>query len=234
MSSTRRLSVLMPVYNEARTLAGVLDAVEARPEVWELVIVDDCSFDATPEILAHRTFRVPTKVVRHESNRGKGAAIRTALRAATGDLALIQDADLEYDPADYPKLLAPFDRPGTTVVYGTRSFAAHTSYSFWFVMGNKLVALWTNLLFNTYISDIETCYKVMPLETWRALGLRSDGFDIEPEVTAKLLTRGHRIFEVPVSYSARSIEEGKKLTWQDGVEAIWTVARIRFGCNSRR
>src|SRR5438045_6399690 len=158
---SRTLSVLIPIYNEESGLSRLLDAVEEQPEVSELVIVDDGSDDRTPEILAESEFRLPVQVIRHPENRGKGAAIRTALAAATGELALIQDADLEYDPRDYPVLLEPFQRAGVTVVYGSRSFSSHSAYSFWFVMGNKLVTLWTNLLFNTYISDMETCYKLM-------------------------------------------------------------------------
>jgi len=221
------LSVLIPVYNEARTLERLLDAVEERPEVSELVIVDDGSTDGTPEILGNRDFKVRAQVIRHERNRGKGAALRTAIAAATGDVAMVQDADLEYDPAEFPLLLAPIERGRAEVVYGSRSFAAHSAYSFWFVIGNKLVTLWTNVLFNSYLSDMETCYKLMPLSVWRSLDLQSDGFDIEPEITAKLLKSGHRIYEVPISYAARGRVEGKKLTWRDGVMALWTLARIR-------
>ena len=222
------LSVLIPVYNEEQTLERLLDAVEERPEVSELVIVDDGSTDRTPEILSARDFKVPVQVIRHERNRGKGAALRTAIAAATGDVALVQDADLEYDPAEFPLLLAPIERGRAEVVYGSRSFAAHSAYSFWFVIGNKLVTLWTNVLFNSYLSDMETCYKLMPLSVWRSLDLRSDGFDIEPEITAKLLKSGHRIYEVPISYAARGRVEGKKLTWRDGVTALWTLSRIRI------
>ena len=221
------LSVLIPVYNEERTLERLLDAVEERPEVSELVIVDDGSTDRTPEILSGRDFKVPVQVIRHERNRGKGAALRTAIAVATGDVALVQDADLEYDPAEFPLLLAPIERGRAEVVYGSRSFAAHSAYSFWFVIGNKLVTLWTNVLFNSYLSDMETCYKLMPLSVWRSLDLRSDGFDIEPEITAKLLRSGRRIYEVPISYAARGRVEGKKLTWRDGVMALWTLSRIR-------
>ena len=221
------LSVLIPVYNEERTLERLLDAVEERPEVSELVIVDDGSTDRTPEILSGRDFKVPVQVIRHERNRGKGAALRTAIAAATGDVALVQDADLEYDPAEFPLLLAPIERGRAEVVYGSRSFAAHSAYSFWFVIGNKLVTLWTNVLFNSYLSDMETCYKLMPLSVWRSLDLRSDGFDIEPEITAKLLRSGRRIYEVPISYAARGRVEGKKLTWRDGVMALWTLSRTR-------
>jgi glycosyltransferase involved in cell wall biosynthesis len=219
--------VLIPVYNEERTLERLLDAVEERPEVSELVIVDDGSTDATPDILRARDFKGKAQVIRHDRNRGKGAALRTAIAAATGDVALVQDADLEYDPSEFPLLLAPIERGRAEVVYGSRSFAAHSAYSFWFVIGNKLVTLWTNVLFNSYLSDMETCYKLMPLSVWRSLDLRSDGFDIEPEITAKLLKSGRRIYEVPISYAARGRVEGKKLTWRDGVMALWTLWRIR-------
>jgi glycosyltransferase involved in cell wall biosynthesis len=223
----------MPVHNEERTLVRILDAVEARPEVSELVIVDDGSTDRTREILAEREFRVSVQVIHHEVNRGKGGALRTAIGAATGEVALVQDADLEYDPEDYPALLEPFERRNAEVVYGTRSFSSHTAYSFWFVMGNKAVTLWNNLLFNSYLSDLETGFKVMPLEVWRKLDLQSNGFSIEPEITAKLLRSGYRIYEVPISYAARSREEGKKLTWMDGVRALWTLSRLRVAASGQ-
>jgi dolichol-phosphate hexosyltransferase len=221
------LSVLIPVYNEERTLERLLDAVDERPEVSEIVIVDDGSTDATPDILGRREFHHRVRLIRHDRNRGKGAAVRTALAAATGEYAVIQDADLEYDPAELAAMLAPIVRGRAEIVYGSRSFAAHSAYSFWFVIGNKLVTLWTNILFNSYLSDMETCYKLMPLSVWRSLDLRCNGFDIEPEVTAKLLRAGHRIYEVPISYAARGRVEGKKLTWRDGVMALWTLSRVR-------
>lgn len=224
----RTLSILIPVYNEERSLQSLLDAVEARPEVTEMVIVDDGSTDGTAEMLAARRFSHPAQVIRHPRNAGKGAAIRTALAAAQSELALIQDADLEYDPADYPALLRPFDRPDVTVVFGSRKFSSHSAYSFWFVVGNKLVTLWTNILFNSYISDMETCYKVMPVDIWRSLRLEANGFDIEPEITAKVLRAGHRIYEVPISYVARRRDEGKKLTWRDGIRALLVLTRLRL------
>ena len=226
----RRLTVLIPVYNEAATVDELLSRVEEQAaHVSELVIVDDASTDATADILANRTMAIRTCVIQHEVNQGKGAAIRTGLTAASGDLLLIQDADLEYSPSDYPALLAPFDHPETTVVYGSRSFGGHAAYSFWFVMGNRLVTLATNVLFNSYITDMETCFKAMPLETWRSLDLRANRFGIEPEITGKLLRRGYRIFEVPVSYRARARHQGKKLTWRDGVRALGVLLAVRLG-----
>ena len=222
-----KLSVLIPVHNEERTLTALLDAVEACPEVYELVIVDDGSTDATPKILASREFQTPTQLIRHPQNRGKGGAIRTAIAAATGDVAVIQDADLEYDPRDFWKLLEPFGQRGVEIVYGTRSFSSHSAYSFWFVMGNKAVTLFNNVLCNAYLSDLETCYKLMPLELWRSLDLRCNGFDIEPEITAKLLRAGHRIVEVPISYRPRMRHEGKKIGVKDGLAACWTLLRYR-------
>ena len=226
------LSVLIPVHNEQATLVRLLDAVEARPEVTEIVIVDDGSTDDTGKILSEREFTRPVQVIRHPRNKGKGHAVRAAIAAATGELALIQDADLEYDPSDYPRLLHPFDRDDVTVVFGTRTFSAHSAYSFWFVLGGKLTTLWSNLLFNTWLSDMHGGYKVMSLALWRELDLHSNGFNIDTEVTGKVLRRGHRIYEVPISYAARTREEGKKLTWKDGVGAMWTLTRIRFAPGS--
>ncbi len=174
--------------------------------------------------------RVPT----HETNRGKGAAIRTALDAATGDYLVICDADLEYAPEEIPELLAPVLAGEAAVVYGTRTFGSHSSFSFWYVMGNRLVTLFANVLYNCYISDLETCFKLMPVALYRRLGIRSAGFGMEAEVTSKLLKLGLRPFEVPVSYHARGREDGKKITWRDGVAALWIIARIRFGWRAGR
>ena len=222
--------MLVPVYNEEGTLGDVLDAVEAQEHVVsEVVVVDDASSDATPDILAQRTPAIPTVVVRHDRNRGKGAAIRTGIDHASGDYLLIQDADLEYSPGDYERLVEPIASGRTRVVFGTRSFGGHAAYSFWFVVGNRLVTLATNILFNSYIRDMETCFKLLPLQTWRSLDLRSQRFGVEPEVTGKLLASGERIFEVPISYNARSRDEGKKLTWFDGVKALGVLLAVRTG-----
>ena len=224
-----KLSILMPVYNEAATIdvavKRVLD-VEYPCDV-ELVLVDDGSTDATRDLLAGMS-DPRLAVHHHDRNRGKGAAIRTAAERATGDYMVICDADLEYSPEEIPSLVAPVLEGRAKVVYGSRSFGSHTAYSFWYVMGNKAVTLWANMLFNAYISDLETCFKLMPLPLYRELDVRSAGFGMEAEVTGKLLGRGVRPFEVPISYQARSREEGKKLTWRDGVEALWILAKLRL------
>ncbi|MGP8159658.1 MAG: glycosyltransferase family 2 protein [Candidatus Dormibacteria bacterium] len=222
------LSVLMPALNEERTISQVLDAVLASPVDLEVILVDDGSTDGTWELMRARAdadSRV--RAHRHEVNQGKGGAIRTALRQARGTVVLIQDADLEYDPADYPRLLEPIQAGRATVVYGSRAFSSHTAYSYWYVMGNRLVTLATNLIYNCYLSDMETGYKVMPREVALSLDLQARGFELEPEITAKLLRSGQRIYEVPVSYAARSREEGKKLTAMDGVRAIGALVRYR-------
>jgi len=165
---------------------------------------------------------------RHPVNRGKGAAIRTAARLATGDYLIICDADLEYSPEEIPALLRPVIAGDAEVVYGTRSFGSHTAYSFWYVVGNKAVTMAANALFDAWISDLETCFKLLPLPLYRSLEIRSAGFGMEAEITGKLLKLGWRPYEVNISYQARSRAEGKKLTWRDGVEALWILSRIRF------
>jgi glycosyltransferase involved in cell wall biosynthesis len=223
-----KLSILMPVYNEQATLQMVLDRVLAvgyGVDV-ELIIVDDGSSDDTAKILAAQTDPRIT-LLPHAVNAGKGAAVRTAAQAATGDYLIMCDADLEYAPEEIPSLLRPVLAGDATVVYGTRSFGSHNAYSFWYVMGNKGVTLVANVLFNAYISDLETCFKLLPTVLYRELGITSTGFGMEAELTAKLLARGIRPYEVPISYSARSRADGKKLTWKDGVEALWILARER-------
>jgi glycosyltransferase involved in cell wall biosynthesis len=222
------LTVLIPAYNEERTLERVIDTVLKVPEDLEIVLIDDGSSDGTWRVMQSRVDGDRVRSVRHDVNRGKGAAIRTGLTHARGQIVLIQDADLEYSPDDYGALLEPLKAQRATVVYGSRSFSSHAAYSYWYVMGNRLVTLVTNLLYNCYLADIETGYKVMPLEVARALDLRARGFELEPEITAKLLRLGHRIFEVPITYAARSREEGKKLTALDGVKAILTLLRFRL------
>jgi Glycosyl transferase family 2 len=225
-----KLSILMPVYNEADTVEVVVKRVldVSYPCDVELVIVDDGSSDATPALLA-RLEDPRVSVHTHPANRGKGAAIRTAATKATGTHVVMCDADLEYSPEDLPALLRPVLEGEAEVVYGTRSFSSHTAYSFWFVLGNKGVTFVANALFDTWISDLETCFKLMPLPLYRSLDVRSAGFGMEAEITGKLLKRGVRPYEVPIRYRARSRVEGKKLTWRDGVEAVWILTRIRLG-----
>ena len=228
-----KLSVLVPVYDEAATVAlavkRLLD-VEFPCDV-EFVVVDDGSSDGTASILAE-VDHPRVQVITHPRNRGKGAAIRTAAAAAAGDYLVVCDADLEYPPEELPSLLAPVLEGTADVVYGTRSFGSHTAFSFWYVVGNKVVTLWANLLFNSWISDLETCFKLLPAELYRQLDVRANGFGMEAELTGKLLTRGYRPFEVPVRYTARSREEGKKLTWRDGVAAAFILAKVRVSGRS--
>jgi glycosyltransferase involved in cell wall biosynthesis len=224
-----KLSILMPVLDEASTVATAVKRVLAvdYPCDVQLVVVDDGSIDGTAEILAG--LDAPGLVLRrHETNRGKGAAVRTASASADGDYMIVCDADLEYAPEDIPAVLAPVLRGDAEVVYGTRSFGSHSSYSFWYVMGDKAVTTFANVLFNSYISDLETCFKLLPLPLYRELDIRSSGFGMEAEVTGKVLKRGLRPYEVPISYRARSREQGKKITWRDGVEALWILLRVRL------
>jgi glycosyltransferase involved in cell wall biosynthesis len=226
--SSGALSVMMPIYNEERTLEIILSHVLAQPEVGEVIAVDDGSRDRSWEILtdvAAKDRRV--RPLKQEANAGKGAALRRAIGELRLPFALVQDADLEYDPRDYPVLLEPLREGRADVVYGVRGFAGQTAYSFWFVMGNKGVTLASNLLFDSYISDMETGYKVLRSDLWKRLNLRGTRFDIEPDITARVLRLGYRIHEVPIRYYARSREEGKKLTWKDGVRAINALFRLR-------
>jgi dolichol-phosphate hexosyltransferase len=225
-----KLSILMPVYNERATLASAVKEVlnVAFPCEVELVIVDDGSTDGTRELYGELGDDPRVSVHLHDRNRGKGAAIATAAGVASGDYVIMCDADLEYAPAEIPALLAPVLAGDAEVVYGTRSFGAHNSYSFVYVLGNKGVTLCANVLFNCYLSDLETCFKLVPAGLYRELGVRETGFGMEAEVTAKLLKRGIRPYEVPITYKARSREAGKKLTWRDGVAALWILTRVRF------
>jgi len=233
MNSDAVLSVMMPVFNEERTLEIILGHVLERPEVGEVIAVDDGSTDRTWEILsrvAGQDRRV--RPLRQEANQGKGAALRRAITELRMPFGLVQDADLEYDPRDYPRLLEPLQEGRADAVYGTRGFAGQTAYSFWFVMGNKAVTLATNLLFDCYISDMETGYKVLRSDLWRRLSLKGMRFDIEPDITARVLRLGYRIHEVPIRYYARGREEGKKLTWMDGVAAFGALLRLRLSSNN--
>jgi glycosyltransferase involved in cell wall biosynthesis len=225
-----KLSILMPVYNEIETVSTVVKRVLDVPypcEV-ELVIVDDGSQDGTSDLLAQLS-DPRISVHSHPRNQGKGAAIRTAASYATGTHVVMCDADLEYAPEDLPALLRPVLAGEAEVVYGTRTFGSHTAYSFWYVLGNKGVTFFANALYDSWISDLETCFKLMPMQLYRELDIRSAGFGMEAEITGKLLGRGIRPYEIPISYRARSRADGKKLTWRDGVEALWILTRIRLG-----
>ncbi len=222
------LGVIIPAFNEERSLELVVRRVLQESSVQQVVIVDDCSTDGTLAAARRCVGDSRVAVKTHATNQGKGAAIRTGLAAITAPLVIIQDADLEYDPADYGKLISPILRGRADVVYGIRGFAGHSAYSYWFVIGNRMVTTATNILFNCYIQDMETGYKVMRTSLLRRLGLRGDRFDVEPEITGRILRLGYRIYEVPIDYAARTRAQGKKLTWRDGVMALLVLLRIRL------
>ncbi len=224
------LSILMPVYNERATIErAISEVMSARlPIAHELIVVDDGSDDGTEEILACGHWPEGVSVRRHAINQGKGAAVRTALSHANGELAAIFDSDLEYRADDLAILLPPLLDGETSVVFGVRAFEGHTSHSLLYVMGNRGVTMCANVLFNVYLRDIMTCHKVLRTELFRSLALRSRGFGIEPEITARVLQSGQRIYEVPISYRARRTEDGKKLTARDGLRVVGTLVRCRL------
>jgi glycosyltransferase involved in cell wall biosynthesis len=228
--SVRTLSVVVPVYNEAATLRTSIERLLKAeiPLELDVLVVDDGSTDASASTIGDLVEDGSIRLLRHDTNLGKGAAVRTGIAAAMGDVLTIMDADLEYDPNDYAGLLSPLVEGEAKIVYGTRTFGSHTAYSFWYVLGNRFVSLWASFLFNGWLSDIETCFKVAQTSVWRSLNLRSRGFGIEAEITGKLLKRGHRIFEVPIRYRARGRAEGKKLRASDGLMALWLLLRIRL------
>jgi glycosyltransferase involved in cell wall biosynthesis len=225
------LSILMPIYNESATAETAIDQVleaELPVDEFELVVVDDASTDGTREWLLAQDWPDHVRLVLHDRNRGKGAAIATALKQAQGTYATIMDADLEYDPQQIAHLLRPLLEGEAEAVYGVRGFEAHSAFSFWYVVGNKAVTMAMNVLFNAWLSDIMTCMKVLPTALWREFSLRERGFAFEAEITARLLNAGVRIYEVPVTYQARSRAAGKKLTATDGVRVLRTLVRTRF------
>src|SRR5207253_7585438 len=197
------------------------------PVELEIVVIDDASSDGTDKVLDALEDST-VRVVRHPVNRGKGAAVRTGLGYARGDLVLVQDADLEYDPEDWPRLLAPILKGKARVVYGSRFTGERRNMLFLHWIGNRFLSFVTNVLYNTTLSDMETCYKLLDRRLFDQLSLSADRFDIEPEITAKILKRGIRIYEVPISYSGREFDEGKKITWRDGFAALWTLVKYRF------
>jgi glycosyltransferase involved in cell wall biosynthesis len=229
------LSILMPVFNERERVEQAIADVLATelPVEFELIVVDDGSTDGTRELLRAGSWDGTVRLVEHPENRGKGAAVQTALVQARGEFAAIFDADLEYDPEDLALLLPPLLDGRANACFGVRAFDGYTSHSFLFVLGNKGVTLACNVLFNVYLHDIMTCQKMIRTDVFRSLPLRSAGFAIEPEITARLVQRGERIFEVPVHYRARATEEGKKLTARDGFRVLATLIRCRFSSSGR-
>jgi glycosyltransferase involved in cell wall biosynthesis len=225
----RSLSVVVPVYNERNTVVEILRRMRQvdLPVDLEIVVVDDGSDDGTEKVLGALEDST-LRVIHHPRNRGKGAAIRTGLEHARGDLLLIQDADLEYDPDDWPLLLNPLLKGKAQVVYGSRFTGERRNLLFWHWVGNKFLSLVTNVLYNTTLSDMETCYKLFDRQALDGITIKSDRFEFEPEITAKLLRRGYHIYEVPISYSGRDRDEGKKITWTDGFAALATLVRYRF------
>jgi glycosyltransferase involved in cell wall biosynthesis len=221
------VSFIVPAYNEAATIGDVLERVTALPFETQVVVVDDGSTDETARIL--EAWRERVDVVRHERNRGKGAAIRSALPRLRGEITVIQDADAEYDPVDVPALIEPIERGAADVVFGSRLSGGRPqrAYLFWHLVGNRFLSLLTNVLYNTTLHDMETGYKVFRTDVLRSLELREDDFAIEPELTAKVCKRKLRIYELPVSYYGRTYAEGKKITWRDGFKAVWVLVRVR-------
>lgn len=223
------LSVIIPVYNEGQTVNELLSRVfSVKVAGWkkEVIVVDDCSTDGTKDIL--RRWMKRCRICFQVQNLGKGAAIKKGLQYASGDIVIIQDADLEYNPSDYSELLKPFNDPRVTVVYGSRFLGPHLSTMYFYALGNKFVTWITNILYNTNITDMETGYKVFRRDILKTISLNAQRFDFEPEFTAKILRAGHQIYEVPISYFGRKFSEGKKLTWRDGVWALWTLIKYRI------
>ena len=223
----------MPVYNEANTIHEIIkriEAVDLGDVRKELIIVDDASKDGTRETLDELRKNGSHKVYFHAQNMGKGAALRTALTYAKGDIIIIQDADLEYDPAEYAELIKPILMGRADVVYGSRLSGAKVAraFNFWHFIGNKMLTLITNVLYNSILSDMETCYKVFRADVIKNLQIKSNRFDFEPEITAKILKRKHKLYEMPISYYGRDFSEGKKITWRDGFAAIWALIKYRF------
>lgn len=227
-----KLSILIPVYNEAGTIAEILRRVRAVNVglAREIIVVDDASTDGTRQILQHETSAGDIQVIYHETNQGKGAAVRTAIRHASGDILLVQDADLEYDPREYPDLLKPILESRVQVVYGSRFRGGpHKAMFFWHMLGNKFLTLLTNMLYDTVLSDMETGYKVFTRQVADKLRLKSPRWGFDPEITVQILRAGYRIYEVPISYTGREFHEGKKISWRDGFVVLWTLLKYRIG-----
>jgi glycosyltransferase involved in cell wall biosynthesis len=222
------LSVVMPAYNEQETIEEIIRRVFAVPLRTQLIVVDDGSKDATRDILARLQQELGFTLVLQPHNQGKGAALRRGFQEVKGDLVVIQDADLEYSPEEFPELIELIADGRADVVYGSRFLGRHRVFLFTHYLGNCVLTLLTNILYNTMLTDMETCYKVMRTEVLRSMQLQSNGFGIEPELTAKIFKRGYRVYEHPITYDGRGYEEGKKITWRDGVVALWVLLKYRF------
>jgi glycosyltransferase involved in cell wall biosynthesis len=221
------ISVIIPVYNERGTIAEVIRRVQEQPFEKEIVVVDDCSTDGTRDILQGTQWPDNIHILYHRKNQGKGAAIRTALGTVSKDIIIIQDADLEYNPNDFATVLKPILDGVADVVYGSRFLGIHRSFMLHHYIGNKLLTLTTNVLYNNMLTDMETGYKAFRSPVLKGVRIRSNRFDFEPEITAKVLKRGYRIYEVPIYYAGRDYAEGKKITWRDGFAAMWALIRFR-------
>jgi len=221
------LSVVMPVYNEKKTIEEIIPRVLAVPLRIELIVVDDGSTDGTRDLLTALNQKYPFKLIFQPKNGGKGNALKRGFQEVAGDLVVIQDADLEYSPEEFPELISLICEGRADVVYGSRFLGRHRVFLFTHYAGNRLLTLITNVMYNTMLTDMETCYKVMRTEVLRSFSLESDGFGIEPEMTAKIFKRGYRVYEIPITYDGRGYEEGKKITWRDGVVALWVLLKYR-------
>ena len=220
-----KLSVIIPVYNERNCIENVILRVKKVPVDKEIVVVDDCSTDSTREILEKIKGIV---LLLHDKNRGKGAAVRTALKKVSGDIIIIQDADFEYPPEQYPEVIKPIVDGYADVVFGSRFLGLHRVFYFWHYVGNRFLTLLTNVLYDTILTDMETGVKAFRKEVFDNISIKSNGFDFEPEVTAKLLKKGYRLYEMPITYYGRGYKEGKKTTWKDAFPAIWAIVKYRF------
>ena len=228
MKKDFRISVVIPVYNEEETVLDVIERVRSTELVSEIVVVDDGSSDGTWNVLQGLN-HPDVCIFRHEKNSGKGSALKTGFTHVTGDVVIIQDADLEYDPAEYPVLINPIVQGRADVVYGTRfAGGTHRVLFFWHYVGNRLLTLLSNMLTNLNLTDMETCYKVFRADVIRKIDIKSKRFGVEPELTAKVARMGCRIYEVPISYYGRDYLEGKKITWRDGLAAVWHILKFRF------